>query len=167
MQNHINKKNEHNPYALEEQHMREDNPYAVGSFSTGGLFDAFGGSGSGSGADSADTTRVVESLTRELVQLREARAVLEDALADLRGHCDKLERRFDDLQEQNTALAMLTGSDTTDTRKAARKAACDDDYKIVSIAGAMLATTDEYHGQIKKNQNGTAQRSERRLPAHI
>jgi hypothetical protein len=56
------------------------------------------------------------------------------------------------LQEQNTALAMLTGSDTTDTRKAARKAACDDDYKIVSITGAMLTTTDEYHGEIKKIQ---------------
>jgi hypothetical protein len=153
-----------------EQHMREDNPYAVaaltqalanGSFSTGGStggwFDAFGGSGSGHGADSADTTRLVESLTRELVQLREAKAnlehdnleqirkelYLEDALWDL-----KLERQFDVLQEDNTALAMLTGSDTTDTRKAA----CDDEYKIVSITGVMLATTDEYHGEIKKIQ---------------
>ena len=141
MQNHINKKNEHNPYALEEQHMREDNPYAVGSFSTGGLFDAFGGSGSGSGADSADTKRVVDSITRELVELREARVELEHELADLRGHYNKLERSFGDLQEKNTALAMLTGSDTWDTK-----------YKIVSITGVMLATTDEYHGEIKKIQ---------------
>ena len=141
MQNHINKKNEHNPYALEEQHMREDNPYEVGSFSTGGLFDAFGGSGSGSGADSADTKRVVDSITRELVELREARVELEHELADLRGHYNKLERRFGDLQEKNTALAMLTDSDTWDTK-----------YKIVSITGVMLATTDKYHDEIKKIQ---------------
>ena len=125
-----------------ERHTREDNPYAV--CSTGGWFDGFGGSGSAEPRGSDHS--MVQSIMSELLKVREEKMNLQEALEDLQATYDKLAARFDNLQGENDFLAMMASTPSTDTGKAA----WEHDYKIVSITGVMLTTTDDYAGQIKK-----------------
>ena len=112
-----------------ERHTREDNPYAV--CSTGGWFDGFGGSGSAEPRGSDHS--MVLSIMSELLKAREEKMNLQEALEDLQATYDKLAAEKMNLQEEHKFFAMLL----------------DSDYKIVSITGVMLTTTDDYGGEIK------------------